>query len=326
MSAAAKKAPPKRKAIETPLEDIEQIRSGMRPVLLEKFRVCVLEHRKRAKVSDDWKPDQRETKLIAEFEDALYAKAISEWKCSGVRGDSLKHIYVKLVTATALKALSFPCGPFPDSPLAVRLLLGEITAVDAADDKFLDAPKKDTPRQVCRRLLISSLLKHDAFAADRDRALKIANEIETSCFGAVIQQCKVTECPFRRCWESEQFVALYSARCGVVNSHIDPDSSVGATYGTGIVDSLVSGITEPKALGTMTAAELCPKATETEKAEIALRNQQKVEEKTSDLFQCPVSSCRARKCTYREVQTRSLDEPATLFAKCCECGHRFVVK
>ena len=38
-------------------------------------------------------------------------------------------------------------------------------------------------------------------------------------------------------------------------------------------------------------------------------------------FICP--KCRARKCTYIEVMTRSADEPMTLFVTCAECNHKF---
>ncbi len=327
MAAAKAKPTPARKKVAGPaLEDIEALRAGMRPVLLEKFRASVVENRKRAGVPDDWKPGQTEIELIAGFEDALYTKAAVSWKAAGPRGEPLKHVYVKLTSAVALRALGAPCDPFPDSSLAVCLLRGDVDPERAASDEVLHAHQRDTPRDVCRRLFLKSLLKYEPLAADRAKTLAIATEIESSCFSAVIQHCKVSESPFRRCWESEQFVALYSDRCGTVNSHIDPDSSVGKAYGTPTMKRLLSGEIRAKLVGSMTAAELCPEATEHEKSEIELRSQQKVEEKASDLFTCPVSACRARRCTYREVHTRSLDEPADIHAKCLECGHRFKVR
>lgn len=326
MSAAAKRAPARKKVVGPALEDIEALRAGMRPVLLEKFRASILENRKRAGVPDDWKPGQNETDLIAHFEDALYVKAVTAWKEAGPRGESLKHVYVKVAVTVALKALGYPCDPYPDSPLSVCLIRGEIDPERAATDEVLHAHQRDTPRDVCRRLFLKALLKHDPLAEDRAKALTIATEIESSCFNTVIQHCKISESPFRRCWESEQFVALYSDRCGTVNSHIDPDSSVGKTYGTPIMKRLLSGEIRAKLIGAMTAAELCPEATEHERSEIELRSQQKVDEKASDLFTCPVPTCRARRCTYREVHTRSLDEPADIHAKCLECGHRFKIR
>ncbi len=41
----------------------------------------------------------------------------------------------------------------------------------------------------------------------------------------------------------------------------------------------------------------------------------------SDLFTCP--RCASRACTFREIQTRSADESATIFVKCTKCDLRF---
>ena len=38
---------------------------------------------------------------------------------------------------------------------------------------------------------------------------------------------------------------------------------------------------------------------------------------------CPNRNCRARKAIYTEVQTRSADEPMTLFITCLVCGKRW---
>ena len=46
-----------------------------------------------------------------------------------------------------------------------------------------------------------------------------------------------------------------------------------------------------------------------------------VKEGTStDLLKC--GKCRERKCTYFEMQTRSADEPMTVFVLCNNCGNR----
>jgi DNA-directed RNA polymerase subunit M/transcription elongation factor TFIIS len=41
----------------------------------------------------------------------------------------------------------------------------------------------------------------------------------------------------------------------------------------------------------------------------------------SDLFECP--RCASRACTFREIQTRSADESATIFVTCTACDLRF---
>lgn len=42
---------------------------------------------------------------------------------------------------------------------------------------------------------------------------------------------------------------------------------------------------------------------------------------TTTLFKC--SRCKQNKCTFREIQLRSADEPVTIFVNCLNCGHRW---
>jgi transcription elongation factor S-II len=39
---------------------------------------------------------------------------------------------------------------------------------------------------------------------------------------------------------------------------------------------------------------------------------------STDMFTC--RKCKSKKCTYYELQTRSADEPATIFITCLDCG------
>jgi transcription elongation factor S-II len=39
---------------------------------------------------------------------------------------------------------------------------------------------------------------------------------------------------------------------------------------------------------------------------------------STDMFTC--KKCRSKECTYYELQTRSADEPATIFVTCLTCG------
>lgn len=44
-------------------------------------------------------------------------------------------------------------------------------------------------------------------------------------------------------------------------------------------------------------------------------------EASTDTFTC--RKCKSRKCSYYQLQTRSADEPMTLFVSCLDCGARF---
>ena len=41
----------------------------------------------------------------------------------------------------------------------------------------------------------------------------------------------------------------------------------------------------------------------------------------TDMFRC--GKCKERKCTYYQMQTRSADEPMTVFVRCTVCGNRW---
>lgn len=42
---------------------------------------------------------------------------------------------------------------------------------------------------------------------------------------------------------------------------------------------------------------------------------------TTDMFRC--GKCKEKRCTVMQLQTRSADEPMTVFVTCQECGHSF---
>ena len=44
-------------------------------------------------------------------------------------------------------------------------------------------------------------------------------------------------------------------------------------------------------------------------------------EASTDTFTC--RKCKSKKCTYYSLQTRSADEPMTIFVTCLDCGQRF---
>ena len=46
-------------------------------------------------------------------------------------------------------------------------------------------------------------------------------------------------------------------------------------------------------------------------------------EASTDIFTCPRTTCKSKKCTYYELQTRSADEPMTIFVTCLDCGKNF---
>jgi DNA-directed RNA polymerase subunit M/transcription elongation factor TFIIS len=71
----------------------------------------------------------------------------------------------------------------------------------------------------------------------------------------------------------------------------------------------------------MTHQEMCPDKWKTLIEQKIKRDKSRLHtniEASTDLFTC--KKCRSKKCTYYELQTRSADEPATIFITCLDCG------
>jgi DNA-directed RNA polymerase subunit M/transcription elongation factor TFIIS len=228
----------------------------------------------------------------------------------------------------ARKLLKRPWTDFPDETLAYMLWAGRVAAVDAARSESLELAGSEAldHRAVCRSMFLRTLLAHPLLGSDRNKALAHAQQIESACYNQALAITRLTDT--RRQWDCEVFVSIYSARCGTVNVHLDPRSTVSAAYDSAeaLLQSLWDGELKPKTLGTMEATELCPEATKKERELIALRSQQAVVQKASGIFRCPF--CKERRCSYETVQRRALDESADFDCVCLNpmCGRTFKVR
>lgn len=77
-------------------------------------------------------------------------------------------------------------------------------------------------------------------------------------------------------------------------------------------------------LAFMSHQELNPERWEESIRLKSIRDKNKYEqslEAVTDSFTC--RKCRSKKCTYYELQTRSADEPMTLFITCIDCGTKW---
>lgn len=228
--------------------------------------------------------------------------------------------YAAAVRAVNL-ALETQAGPYPDDILGLMYLRGDLSADALVAASLSEAPPPD-PRETVRRMFVRTLIGAlEGYARDRKLALETARELEVSCYNAAVRTSKESEDPPRRQWDSPAFVDIYGTRCGTINGLLDPSSSACRTYGATLVAQLFDGTIAPAMLGDMTSKDLCPQATAAERAEIERRATQKVQLKESTLFRCP--HCGERRCTYQEVQQRSLDEAPDYLCRCLSCNHRF---
>jgi len=273
-------------------------------------------------VEDSWAPpkysDGQYKSAVTQLERAAYNSSVRAARAQPKI--SHRNHYTAAVRAVN-PALKVQVGPYPDDVLGLMYLQGGLSADALVEASLLDRPPPD-PRDTMRRMFVRTLMgAHESYAQDRKLVFEVARDIEVSCYNAAVRTSKESEDPPRRQWDSPAFVDIYGTRCGTINGLLDPSSSACRTYGATLVPQIFDGKLSPAALGDMTSKELCPQATATERAEINKRTNQKVQMAESIVFACPF--CKVRRCTYQEVQQRSLDEAPNYLCLCLNCNLRF---
>jgi DNA-directed RNA polymerase subunit M/transcription elongation factor TFIIS len=188
----------------------------------------------------------------------------------------------------------------------------------------LDNLASRTPRTIILLKIIDTMFLYEEYKNDIKLLIDIAKRIEKSCYCATINNCRNSDDPPPRNWESSAFVEIYySARCGIILRLLSPNSTSCKEFGCLLFNKLINGEIDPNNVGFMNESEICPESQEFEKIDIKKRMEVKIEEKTSNLYQCP--SCKERKCTYTTVQKRSLDEASGVSCECTVCKYKFFI-
>jgi len=124
----------------------------------------------------------------------------------------------------------------------------------------------------------------------------------------------IRECSFRKLvkkWENPAFAQIYVDRLRVIFSNLKmPVVEAG----------LKSGEILPQAVAFMTHQEFQPDKWNPLIEKKTKRDASKCDKKvgaSTAMFTC--SRCKSKNCTYYEMQTRSADEPATIFVTCLNC-------
>ena len=115
-------------------------------------------------------------------------------------------------------------------------------------------------------------------------------------------------------WDNKYFVQIY----------IDRLRSIYTNLNDYIVEQINSKAIKPHMVAFMTHQELSPEKWSELIDAKSKRDQHIFEtnlEAATDTFVC--RKCKSNKCTYYLQQTRSADEPMTIFVTCIECGQRW---
>ncbi len=116
-------------------------------------------------------------------------------------------------------------------------------------------------------------------------------------------------------WDNQFFIQIYIDHLRSIFLNLKNDN---------LMQMVASGEIKAHELAFMTHHEMLPdKWDELIKAKV-IRDKSKFEtniEASTDTFTC--RKCKSKKCTYYQLQTRSSDEPMTIFINCISCGARW---
>jgi len=115
-------------------------------------------------------------------------------------------------------------------------------------------------------------------------------------------------------WDNKYFVQIYVDRLRSIVLNLKGE----------LLQQIKDGIIQPHIVAFMTHQELAPEKWDKLIEAKSKRDKNKFETNiaaATDTFTC--RKCKGKNCTYYVQQTRSSDEPSTIFVQCSDCGNRF---
>ena len=154
---------------------------------------------------------------------------------------------------------------------------------------------------------------------DKDLSEIQQQDLEIGIYNASLQEAD--KHGIRKNWESPGFISLYTILARRIITNLVPSSYVNNPR---LLERLKDGEFKPHDIAFMNYGELYP-----ENWQQLMDQQMKRETKllegnkdmATDQFKC--GRCYKRQCTYYEMQTRSADEPMTIFIRCLNCGKQW---
>jgi DNA-directed RNA polymerase subunit M/transcription elongation factor TFIIS len=149
---------------------------------------------------------------------------------------------------------------------------------------------------------------------------EFANDIERYVYNWAISYAELNNVTRR--WDNVVFRKIYLNKCVALCTNLNEDGYVGNTY---LRKKVESKEISAKDLVELEPTKLFPENWEylIEKRNKNTKSSMEAPEATTDQFKCP--RCKARECTYYQLQIRSSDEPMTTFLSCVKCKKKWVI-
>ena len=137
-----------------------------------------------------------------------------------------------------------------------------------------------------------------------------ATNLEIGIFNYSLKEAKRKK--ILKKWENKKFQRIYLDRLRSI--YINLKNPL-------LLDQINSNEITPQYLAFMTHQEMNPNRWKSLIEMKMKRDDSKYNnnlQASTDMFTC--KKCKSKRCTYYELQTRSADEPATIFVTCLDCG------
>ena len=143
-------------------------------------------------------------------------------------------------------------------------------------------------------------------------------EIEKSCYNETVK--KSEELLIYKSWDNEKFIYLYQLYCNKITKNLDEESEVKSNY---LINQIIDNKINIAKIASLSSEDLCPDKSVNIKNTLKLRNEQKLNYKTSTLYKC--KNCGKKEVKIQEYQGRSLDEGSNLSLTCNFCNYNWVI-
>jgi transcription elongation factor S-II len=202
--------------------------------------------------------------------------------------------------------------PVLEKPVRVTRVRQKAIVQAEVEDIEEDKPAESSPHRMKVVQVLQNLFA-DKLDADTQSL------IEKTIFKKAIDTAKGEE--IRKTWSSQAFRDVYSAVARRIIGNLNPDSYI---QNKNLWIRFATNELTLDEIAKQNYYELCPENWQQMVDRQAKRETIQLEgdfSRATDKWMC--HGCKKRKCTYYELQTRSSDEPMTIFIHCLNCGKRW---